>query len=211
MPKFDPDKLFDYLIVIVIVVGPILAAVAKKLIAIFSPKPPELLKPSAPSKTVAREARPVPPIELAPTARPAIPPVRVPAPPQPPARQPRPVARRVAHDDADPTTAARQSRPRADAPMALEAMVEDHLGHLTSNIEREAGHTSRDVKRRLEHAETSVGTLKVRQSGDERKIAAPAATDSTPIRRLTRQGLRRAIVLREILGPPIALRAPDES
>lgn len=95
--------------------------------------------------------------------------------------------------------------------MTLEAMVEDHLGHLTSNIESEAERVGRGVKRRLKPVETHVATLQGKWDRPvERKTVADAPTALTSVRRLTRQGLRRAILLREILGPPVALRAPDE-
>ena len=211
MPKFDLDQLFQYLIVIAIVVGPVLAAVVKKLIAYFSPKPPELPKPPVQSRmkvpaAQVRTARPVPPIDppLVPTARAA-------RPEQPAVGQPRPIARRVALGSASATTAARQARSPADVPMTLEAMVEDHLGHLTSNIESETERVGRGAKRRLKPVETLVATLQSKWDRPvERKTVADAPTALTSVRRLTRQGLRRAILLREILGPPVALRAPDE-
>ncbi|MCH7871079.1 MAG: hypothetical protein IID33_05210 [Planctomycetes bacterium] len=214
MPKFDLDQLFQYLIVIAIVVGPILAAVVKKLIAYFSPKPPELPKPPVQSRmkvpaAQVRTARPVPPIE--PPLVPTVPTARAAQPEQPAVGQPRPIARRVAFGGATATTAARQARSPADVPMTLEAMVEDHLGHLTSNIESETERVDRGVKRRLKHVETHVATLQSKWDRPaEQKTVTDAPTASTSVRRLTRQDLRRAILLREILGPPVALRAPDE-
>ncbi len=93
--------------------------------------------------------------------------------------------------------------------MTLEAMVEDHLGHLTSNIGAEAERIGRGVKSRVKHVKTHVGLLQEkRDRPTERKTVA---ADPISVRRLTRQGLRHAILLREILGPPVALRAPDES
>lgn len=95
--------------------------------------------------------------------------------------------------------------------MTLEAMVEDHLGHLTSNIESQAESVGSGVMHSLQQAETHIAPLRGRRDRPlKRKTVADTPTASTSVRRLTRHGLRRAILLREILGPPVALRATDE-
>lgn len=213
MPKFDLDELLKYVIVIAIVVGPILATVVKKLITFFSPKPPELpaqLGENVP-EVQSRTAHPVPPIE--PPSVPTVPIARAARPEQPAVGQPRPIARRVALGGASATAAAaaRQARSLAEAPMTLEAMVEDHLGHLTSNLEGEAESVGSGVMHSLQQAETHIAPLRGRRDRPlKRKTVADTPTASTSVRRLTRHGLRRAILLREILGPPVALRTTDE-
>ena len=213
MPKFDMDKLFDYLIVIVIVVGPVLAAVVKKLITFFSPPPPESPSQSIESVPKSRRrmvhpARPPEPV----TARPASPPVRVPRPDRPVVARPTPIARRPARGDESAKTVVRRAPLPEVAPMTHEVMVEDHLGHLTSSVEGEARRVGRGVESRLKHVETDVASLKAKRDRPVAQETAAVAPDkSISIRQLTRHGLRRAILLREILGPPVALRAPDEA
>lgn len=222
MPKIDVENWGELVIALVVVVGSLFGAISKKLIAYFSPKTPETpeligdaAKGVRPAGPVRREARPLPPIapSQAPTARP----VTTTAPsasPQPP----RPVRidatpRRVARPRSSVKPTARKARPAtprptppsrtpvADEPILMDEMVEDHLGHLTSMFEGEESRIEDGVERRLGHVES--------------QLAASASLERKPLQRTlpalgTRSSLRQAIVLCEILGPPIALRPPDE-
>lgn len=196
MPDLDFDKLFKYLILFMVVAGPVLAAVAKKLIAFFSPespngeKPPELPKLPARPKVEVLEAR---------------------RPPVLPFAAPQPVARPVARRAASARPVARLTRPPKLEPITLEAIVEDHLGHLTSEVEDEGKRLDQGVEGRLGHIKTTVRpatALSERLAARHKESPVPSAP--TSLRRVSRQGLRRAIVLREVLGPPVAFRASDD-
>ena len=85
---------------------------------------------------------------------------------------------------------------------SLEASVDDHLKPLESGLE----HSGEQVAARVEK---HLGHLK-----PQTKLAArpdQAARESEGFARPSHSELRRAVVLREILSPPIALRAPDEN
>lgn len=193
------DKLFEYLIVIVVVLGPVLAAVVKKLIAFFSPEKPETTElPGLPKSRVR-------PVEVVPkTERPVARSV-----PQAPAH--RPVARPVVPPAPSAGSVARPAMPSSRVPIALEALVEDHLGHLTSKVEGEQKRIGQGVESRLGHLESSVRpTTAPRERSTPQRKGTVGSLESTSLWPLSRKGLRQAILLREILGPPIALRAPDD-
>ena len=199
MPQFEMDKLFDYLIVIVVVVGPLLAAFTKKLITYFSPEKSELSKPPELPKKPVRPKVMVPEVKR-PVARPA-----------PPVARRQPVARPAAPRATRAKTVARRARPSKDEPITLEAMVDDHLGHLTSPVEDEGKRMDKGVEARLGHMKTTIRpTTAPAEVSAPRRKQRPDSLVSTSLTELSRQGLRQAIVLREILGPPVALRAPDE-
>ena len=86
--------------------------------------------------------------------------------------------------------------------LALDANVDEHLGHLHSSIDGEGKRVDRSVEERLGHLETDI----------------PAAEKVThkprihPVLGTTNQAsLRHAVLMREILGPPIALRDTSDS
>ena len=86
--------------------------------------------------------------------------------------------------------------------VALDASVEEHLGHLRSEIEDEEQLVDRRVEQNLGHVETHIA-------------AAETVTQEPrhhPVLGLTNQAsLRHAVLMREILGPPIALRDSNDA
>ncbi|UCC32480.1 MAG: hypothetical protein JSU86_09395 [Phycisphaerales bacterium] len=83
----------------------------------------------------------------------------------------------------------------------FEAATEKRMAHLESAVPEEELHFEEDIEERLGHVESIP--------------RAPAATGPGRARvpiigRPSRQALRRAVVLREILSPPLALRPPGD-
>ena len=155
-----------------------------------TPEPP-LATPS-PSRRTARPAvsqepaRPVtPPPPKAPPRRPVEQPPR-PRPAPPPAkRTPAPAVtseRRVSPE----------SKPRR--PQRKEPSLHVTLGE--------------DEDRKFAKRERELGTLRVQSEPETSAVQTPGEFDV--VRNPTRRSLRQAILMREILGPPLSLRPPDD-
>ncbi|MFQ5590640.1 MAG: hypothetical protein ACE5HE_05725 [Phycisphaerae bacterium] len=56
--------------------------------------------------------------------------------------------------------------------------------------------------------ERELGTLRV--SVRRERGAATTGSERDPVRYPTLRSLRQAVLMREILGPPVALRSPDD-
>lgn len=199
-----------FYVIAILILGAITAIVEKvkqKMAGDDAPKrEPPATRRAKPGPQPPRPARPQPP-----AARPAdrrTPPVR-PAAPAAPARPPTP-ARRAA-PPRPPTT-------RAPAPPAPTPQIEETHRRLVAEAptlqdvgEHEIGHVAQH------HMETKVEKGrkpgKLTRKADRRPAAAPQAHTRSSVgsfRNLTLPEVRRAIVLSEILSPPLALRDPDQ-
>lgn len=226
------------LVILLVVGGSFFGKIGKKLIERFSPQAPE--KPQAPNvPTESLRRDPTPPVARPsrPVARPAPPPPRVPvaraAPvrpvaPQRPVIATAPAARRPVQPpvsaktetprrEVTPTPVGerepesrrrRQRAARTTAPPSrrktgnLEARVDERFKPLESSLEHRAEQIAARVEKHL-------GRLKPQTAPAARPDEA--ASESEGFARPSRSELRRAVVLREILSPPIALRAPEEN
>ena len=227
------DNWLQIVIAILVVGGSVIGAVSKKLIQAFSPKEPD--KPGqtpagvpgaggprrpAPAQGPGQPARPVarpmtrtsprPPSVEPPVGRPYAPPPPVviytapeesaqrPAPRPPTAPRPRP---------ATPVPARAEQRLGHLEPAVLEeearfeAATERRMAHLESAVPEEELHFDEDIEERLGHVES---TPPVPAAAGRSRARVPV------ISRPSRQTLRRAVVLREILSPPLALRPPGD-
>lgn len=244
MQRSDFEQWGQLIIAVVVVLGSLFGAVSKKLIKMFSPKPPEtsemselptitvvdardtsvrveparpvaLPTTSTPTGRSAPTGRSLPTRRSMPTARPATPSERLatpvkPMPPEAPVRRSphrvepglpsaQPVARR-----ARPTTtrAMPPSKALKGVGLALDASVEEHLGHLRSEIEDQGERVSSSVEQRIGHLETHIDAAETVTQEPRRH----------PVLGLTNQAsLRHAVLMREILGPPIALRDSNDA
>lgn len=211
--------------------GSLLSAVAKKLIEHFSQRhagvgqtkdapPTQAASPTHPARrgpvTSFPVARPMPPTpgggrtEKPPMA-PRFPmtPVADPeaiAPPPPPRKRPRPAqpaapVARPAPAGGPPQTRRSSPRPptaRSDAPVAtVAASVSAHISAMHSRLEDESAAVDAAVERNL-------GGLRRRIS--TRDDPAESAQVEPHGRRFDAHELRRAVVLSEILGPPLSIR-----
>jgi hypothetical protein len=86
--------------------------------------------------------------------------------------------------------------------MLIDTKVEDHLGHLKSKIMMREDRFDEAVEDRLGRVERETGKLR-------RVPPADAAVFS--IGHASRRALRRAVVMSEILAPPLALRPTSDS
>ena len=223
--KFDGD-LIEGLIVLAVIVGSALSGLAKSIIARINERKraqaeaeKDLLAPTAPPPPVAQPmsrpvARPMPP------RRPVRTTIERPAPTLVELDVPdvvRPLVEMLlgnATDETDetsfrrPTPApppARPARPGRRAPSGPAPRVE--VGH------SDLGDTQRmEQIRRREEAQAQRSEKRI---GHVETHVAPAITAVEPVVRsrpaipTDRNSLRRAIVLNEILGPPVALRTAD--
>ena len=171
--------------------------------------------PATPQRPVLREASPQP-VRDAPTRlpggerQPAPPrprkvrqrrPTETPPPtsPQPPSRQPLPSGSKpLARESGEPRTAPSRSDTLASRGRGVEA----RLGHLSSRLDDQDKEIDARVETHLARLQPST---------------APAATEQqgqTPLQAFERPSidtLRQAVILREILSPPLSLRPPPES
>jgi len=83
----------------------------------------------------------------------------------------------------------------------FEAATEERMAHLESAVPEEELHFEEDIEERLCHVESTPRAPAAARRGRAR---VPV------IRCPSRQTLRRAVVLREILSPPLALRPPGD-
>ena len=219
------DNWIEIIVLILVFGGTIFAAIAKKLIAMFSPDETGATKdgplgvegddvtpvsPPRPARPAYPVARPMPPRPGAPTT--SAPPMMQPSPSRP---RPRPVTEVTPEEPAwrPPVEAQRtppvpqpsvrrrpapppRARPAQPIAVAEREPVEDTFEHL--HPEEDPGHL--DPKAHPEHV---AATLQARAAD------IPAAAPMT-VGPLTRESLRRAIVMNEILGLPRALRDFDE-
>lgn len=221
---FEIGDWMQYIIVAVVVFGGFIAQGLKKIIEAVNEKkakssPPDRLErpgpmsrsPESPMlKPIPPRIRRSPPV---PTARPTPPqPVARPVPPRPPTPAARPQQGRAAtpvligddepwqavQREALPSAAAKLGTPRKKPQKALgESMdrfdplhhPEDHLGHL-------------DPEAHLGHENEPVGSAEEEEKKRTRRPRKKAGLAAA----LTGEGLRRAIVMSEILNPPLALR-----
>lgn len=122
-------------------------------------------------------------------------------PPRPPTAAPVSVPRHMARPSVS-VRAKQQHRP-APAPRPKQPVhdrVEEHLGRLESALDDETAQVDVDIEERLGHIESEL-------EAPDATTKARGRTDK--IGHQTRRSLRHAIVMREILGPPIALRPPE--
>lgn len=215
----DLDEWIRILIIALVFGGSALGAVGKKLIEIFSPKedppPAKKIDPvSAPKRPVRRapmdvEVLPLPQqTSSPPSAAPPVvlPPVARPAPAQ--ARRPqRSKARPVPPPQPAPSRHQRKPEPKkreAGNLRHLEPTVDDDLNRLGSRVAQRAGKVDTRVDDHLGHLTPHVA---------EGRSASPKVTTRSSIGKLaglSRGEIRRAILLREILGPPVALRSQED-
>lgn len=138
---------------------------------------------------------------------------------------------------ASPWTESAPSRPVQPKPKRVErstfvppagvsapAAAEGRLGHLTSTIESTGGLDEVAVEKRLGHLQSTIADRgdELEESVEDRLghvdpgFPAPRATAGKRatipgIGRATPRSLRQAILLREILGPPVSLQPPGGS
>ncbi len=187
-------------ILLLVVGGSVLASIAKPLIKKFGGEVPdeaekrrgEASRPQ-PARPMPARPRPQPATELSEAkARPAqpVPPfVATSVPPTPR----RPVAR------PSPSRSVRV-KPRAAAQHERD-LSEHHLAKFHSELE----------ERHLKAATPSEGVMHpgTEAAHVEASVVSHVDEEMDAIRHPTRTALRRAIVMNEILGPPISLRPPD--
>lgn len=229
---------FEIIVLVLIFGGSALAAVSKKLITLFSPKEEEPGKegplgglptstpPSArtqapgrqPRQTVASQPRTLPHLALGelprrPTRRTATstPPAqgRQQVPPRPPVARAEVVARP-------------SPKPKRETPMP--ARVEDRQGGLSASLDEERRHIDTAVGESREHFDPHLAASEghfmdaIERQMDYTQTEVESTTDASgpkaaglAVGRTTQRALRRAIVMKEILGPPVALREPEGS
>jgi len=230
-----PSGLGDWVEIIVVVLifgGSALGALAKWIIAKLNPETPEKLeraeedKPERQAAPARPVARPMPPVAF--PARP----VARPMPPQPVAQRPaggewvfqdpsRPTARQPLDE---PRRAAPES-PRPPAPVVPPVVI-----RVEPAASRPARSVARKAKRHIPKTTARTPERDLREEGDREfdrldhqvwdvdtpdskaaLVVVEVCDEFDPIRRPTRRSLRRAIIMKEILGPPLALRPRDES
>ncbi len=227
--QFKLDDWIQIIIVILVVGGSAFGAVGKKLIKMFTPEESHgetarrgaagsgHAPPGAPRRSVQPAhpvARPMPSSPLPGSIPPAgplgKPPVSRSQPELPPYGPPSP--KRTAR----PIPSRRRATPRP-------ATAEGRLGHLISAVEQTGGLDEATAEQRLGHLESAVkqrgdsleAAVEQRlghvESGLEKRPGAARGPLPIPvIGRPTPQTLRQGIVLREILGPPVSLRPPND-
>ena len=218
-PEFD--KWFQIVIAILVVGGSVLATVSKKLIQVFSPKEPDKPgqiqagAPGAPRRPAqardpGQSARPVARPMTTTSSRPSSvePPVARPYPPPPivsysvPEELPQRAAprSRTTHRPKPATPAPARAKERLGH-RKLAVPKEERMAHLESAVPEEELYFEEDIEERLGHVESTPWAPAATRRGRARVpvIGCPS-----------RQTLRRAVVLREILSPPLALRPPGD-
>ncbi len=239
----DIGDWMQIIIVLLVVGGSVIGAVAKKLIKAFSPqessKDPTKISPAGSGR--ARPVQPAPPVARPmPTAGqyPTAPVPRLPtreelprpvpvhptlarrSTPEPPGKPPISPTRPEPMRHGTPKTqrTARQIPILPRTPQRP-ATTKERLGHLISAVEQTGGLEEVAAEQRLGHVESAVSQRGERlEAAMEQRLGhvepGPGETkaDGRGRRRIpvlgrtTRQNLRQAILLREILGPPMALR-----
>ena len=178
-------------------------------------------------RPVAQRHAPPPPVELV-ELEVVLPPVV----PRPPAAPRRPAAQQPLAGPPQVPTAAPSPRPRREPAQRsatkprrgrriarkpgetpydgveaglghLEPTVEGRLGHLESALEDETVEVEAAVEDRLGHMDSDLDVVDPTSARSRRRTGLLA-------RRPTRRALQHAVLMREILGPPLALRTPDE-
>ena len=191
----------QFLVVIVVIGISLLGQLSKVLIQKFSPEKPEQRRPdavaprSAPPPAVRGSTRP----SIAPPARPRVPRPTI-APPVRPVAQ-RPAAPPMARPKpASPRSFSTPKRPPVAQPVPMDepTIQRRHLAQIASALEKESEVVDAEVSEHLSQVEGDLVPEIV-----ETAVVAPHA----PFERLSRAALRRAIVLSEVLAPPLALRA----
>lgn len=229
----------ELIIIIVLFGGGILSAVAKKLIAMFTPEEKQAPPKMPDLKDTIHHPVPRSPIARGTPASGQTTPrtqARRPAPPPPTARPLPRIPTIVAIDEDEveepliprprpkvrpaPTSSpSAQPKPTPRRKTGSPAQAEKRLGHLDVEVLKEEAEFEAETAKRMAHLQSSVSEaeevcdsavddrLGDAESADE-PVTDPMATllggDISP------QTLRRAILLREILGPPVALLPPDD-
>ena len=127
-----------------------------------------------------------------------------PAPATPPAHTGRPQPRSQIAAKAKPQQS-RPSRPTQPPAKSARDRVEEHLGHLDTSVADEAEALAASTEKHLGHVKTDLTVSE--EAAREAVEGAPSSVLGLP--RLTHDALRHAVVMREILGPPLAMRIPE--
>jgi hypothetical protein len=107
-----------------------------------------------------------------------------------------------------PAQPARPARDRVEERLGrLEPTVADRLGHLDTTVDDEVDAHGAAMEQRLGH-------IKPETAAPDGELIQETVAEATPplsltLPRVTRDALRHAIVMREILGPPVAIRPPE--
>lgn len=226
---------FQLIIILLVVGGSALGPVLKKLIEAFTPKEggspkhsarPLGADPSQDQKTTSEPRRPqvheevpqaaavpAPPRRRTTTAQQAPRRERQPAQPAPPSMPPPPRRRKPAPRPTSRPTVVTSNIENVEDPLghltsmveqsggAVEQASEQRLGHITSKIDDTGERLHDGIDEHLGHVE-SVAYARRSQKRSQARI--PGFGRATP------HALRQAVLLREILGPPLALRPPGE-
>ncbi len=210
------DGWVQIIVLVLVFGGSAAAAIGKKLIEVFSPKedpsPVKTAKPGSQPMGRAKPASPSaggPPVLRPSVAQQSAPPPVVLTPVARPARPDPQCSRRVPTRSVQPSRSAPSSQPvealakrRAPGTLRrLEPTVDDDLDRLGSRIAQRALKVDAKVDKHIGHLKPQVA---------EARESRPSESLGGSMSRLSRAEMRRAIVLREILGPPIALRSPDD-
>jgi hypothetical protein len=213
----DLSDMVETVILLLVIGASVLGSIAKPLIKKFGGETPEDAmkrrteqsqrprpQPARPAHPAARPAQPRPPIATAEPARPvaqtpsiepAIPPrVRPttrPTPTRPIARARPAHARRPASEDV----------PYAEVSLEPD-LSERHLRELQTRVEKRHIDAAKPSEEVVHPKTEDAHAYAIDHSAHEEELLA--------IRHPTRAFLRQAIVMNEILGPPIALRPPDD-
>jgi len=218
----------EILIILLVVGGSTIASVGKWFISKLNPEAAENKRKAAMEKSGRPMRRGLPP-PARPVARPLPPreerhegPQRPVAPPLPPLREiiaeemppPTPVTR---YDDAParPRVPQRPKRAPAPAPMRPRSSTKAQRRVVPPPEARQERVEKRHLKSSFEVDEDRKFVERAAKLG--KLTHAPATADSAPasgefddIRRPSRKDLRKAIIMNEILGPPVSLRPPEQ-
>lgn len=197
------------IVVLLVIGGSLLKPITKALIEHFGPK--DSASPTGQTRSTGDSAvprppvrppvAPTPPVARAPQARPVtLPHQPAPSRPRPPASpKPQPATQRPR--PSQPTTKPKKAVSRTEDRLGhLKPTVKEHLGHVDSVIELRDDQIEQVVEEHLGHLEPSTaptGSKKRAARGPESWLRPTAGT------------LRRAVVLSEVLQPPLALRKPE--
>ncbi len=197
------------IVVLLVIGGSLLKPITKALIEHFGPK--DSASPTGRARSTGDSAMPrpagrspvapTPPVARAPQARP------VTLPHQPALSRPRPPARPKPR----PATQRPRPTPRTAEPKRAALRTEDRLGHLVPTLKEHLGHIDSVIELRDDQIEQVVEE----HLGHLEPSTAPTASKKRVVRegeflaKPTRSSLRRAVVLSEVLQPPLALRKPE--
>jgi hypothetical protein len=202
----------ETIILLLVIGGSALASIAKPLIKKFGGQDPEESaqqrrerqagrSPAArprPAQPAAPVARPMPPRPVVPKAR-AAPTVATPAPVQPIPREP--AEKRPPYPVRRPSVPLARPRP-VEKPQRVRLVADHDLGRLEAKV-AQRHLESAAPSRRVVHPKTEADHAATRPSLEFDRLLAS-------IRHPTRTALRQAIVMSEILSPPVGLRPLDE-